>query len=64
MNENEFIIDLWDVIMGNTRAITIAEFRMKYCDLFKYVDGNAKCIVLQDENDEWNITCEKVWKGN
>lgn len=62
MDEKQFIIDLWDVIRGNTQYITVEGFQTKYKELIVEPfpdDGNS--IRLMDDHNEWLLRLQKVW---
>lgn len=61
MDEKEFILDVWDVLNGNTQYITQERFIQKYKELFLDMDSEQKTINLSDEHNEWRLLLQKVW---
>jgi len=61
MDEKQFMVDLWDVLCGNTEYCTLEQFRAKYDELFVELDNNIR---LMDDNNEWQLGLQKVWSNN
>lgn len=61
MNEKQFILDLWDVMRGNTEYITQEEFNKKYEEIIVDLDTKDRTIRLMDNHNEWQLSLQKVW---
>jgi hypothetical protein len=61
MDEKEFIMNVWDLLAGNSQYITIDEAREKYRDLLVDVDCSEGFITLRDDHNEWRLSLQKVW---
>lgn len=67
MDENQFMVDLWDVLSGNDEYCTLEQFRARYDELRVDMDEDTHgrpCIRFMDDNNEWHLTFLKVWSDN
>lgn len=59
MNEQDFMCDLWDLMLGYTN-ITQEKFTQKYKELFFGVCPKRKFIELMDDHSVWRLSIQKI----
>ena len=60
MNEKEFMNNVWDVLVGNTRFMTQTKFLRKYLHYFVEMDCADNSILITDGEDKWKLSLTKV----